>query len=454
MVSVSPDVGREGEERVATPITPEGLADSTESEDHGSSRNWGAPMDRRDKIVWQQSQYASARPEAQWQQHAEAMRRDPRDLISDALGQIYTPTQPIRQPELFSGREELLNRCRRLFGTRGATLVLLGDRGVGKTSLCNVLLWTRGFWDNDVLRRNASWGQPPDALFASMLSEAGQGLTVSERNWTGSAGVDWPIRVTGEFSEKSVPLVPDVIDVNLVARRLGPRDAGVGAVVIDEVQEIADQPGRLRLAALAKAWADTAATPLLVLIGVGHKLHDLLGAEADRYGRRHLHPELVPPMSPGEARDIITRREHLGIRVAPEAVEPVIEAGQGQPWRVQRIMLNAAHSSADRRWPRAAPSASSAEPKGLRAWAQARSRRKSVGLPDLQHLDLVVEMRDVEQAIDNLVQQDPSPSPPESRAFWLPAAEAPGQYETHRQGDEPDPRASESDEPLQPPQTG
>ena len=60
--------------------------------------------------------------------------------LQKALATVYTPANPIDDPSLFSGRTELLAELRTDLTMPGSHLVIYGERGVGKTSLWNVLL--------------------------------------------------------------------------------------------------------------------------------------------------------------------------------------------------------------------------------------------------------------------------------------------------------------------------
>jgi hypothetical protein len=76
-----------------------------------------------------------------------AVRRKTQQVaeLQDALALVYTPGSPIENPDLFSGRDELLVELRRALPVVGVHVVLFGERGVGKTSLWNVLLHERRF---------------------------------------------------------------------------------------------------------------------------------------------------------------------------------------------------------------------------------------------------------------------------------------------------------------------
>ena len=54
------------------------------------------------------------------------------------LGTVFTPATPVQSADLFSGRSTLL-RIADAVNQRGMHCILFGERGVGKTSLANIL---------------------------------------------------------------------------------------------------------------------------------------------------------------------------------------------------------------------------------------------------------------------------------------------------------------------------
>ena len=62
---------------------------------------------------------------------------DPRLEI---LSKVFSPTAPIEQRDLFFGRIEQLSKVGMAIDERGQHVVLYGERGVGKTSLSNLML--------------------------------------------------------------------------------------------------------------------------------------------------------------------------------------------------------------------------------------------------------------------------------------------------------------------------
>lgn len=60
------------------------------------------------------------------------------------INQVFTPGAPVQTKDLFSGRQQQLNRTLEAVTSPGRHPVIFGQRGVGKTSLANVL--------NDVLQ--------------------------------------------------------------------------------------------------------------------------------------------------------------------------------------------------------------------------------------------------------------------------------------------------------------
>src|SRR6266699_2059132 len=54
-------------------------------------------------------------------------------------GTVFTPTRPINQRDLFAGRLRQIRRVIDVVGQDGQHAIIFGERGVGKTSLANVI---------------------------------------------------------------------------------------------------------------------------------------------------------------------------------------------------------------------------------------------------------------------------------------------------------------------------
>ncbi len=62
-----------------------------------------------------------------------------RAALSIRLGTVFSPAAPVNQATLFAGRQQQMQEISDAVNQRGMHAVLFGERGVGKTSLVNVL---------------------------------------------------------------------------------------------------------------------------------------------------------------------------------------------------------------------------------------------------------------------------------------------------------------------------
>src|SRR4051794_10335809 len=62
-----------------------------------------------------------------------------RNELAIRVGTVFTPAAPINRNELFAGRKDQLLRVLDAINQRGQHAVIYGERGVGKTSLANIL---------------------------------------------------------------------------------------------------------------------------------------------------------------------------------------------------------------------------------------------------------------------------------------------------------------------------
>jgi Cdc6-like AAA superfamily ATPase len=57
----------------------------------------------------------------------------------ERLSETFTPSQPVRTQDIFSGRKDQLWECLSILNQAGSHGILHGDRGVGKTSIANIV---------------------------------------------------------------------------------------------------------------------------------------------------------------------------------------------------------------------------------------------------------------------------------------------------------------------------
>lgn len=104
---------------------------------------------------------------------------------------VFTPRTPIKDGSLFSGRESEVQKLLEYITTPGLHALLYGDRGVGKSSLANIVtdLILKGFYPQ-CYRKSCSSDDTFETVFEEPLHEAGyiKGSTTTEKS--GSSGID------------------------------------------------------------------------------------------------------------------------------------------------------------------------------------------------------------------------------------------------------------------------
>jgi len=53
--------------------------------------------------------------------------------------ELYSPSAPIKSESIFRGRQEQLNKVHEAVIEKGQHIAIFGERGVGKTSLANII---------------------------------------------------------------------------------------------------------------------------------------------------------------------------------------------------------------------------------------------------------------------------------------------------------------------------
>ena len=61
------------------------------------------------------------------------------ELLLANVGEVFRPSSPVQIRDFFAGRRSTIAKCLEAIQTPGMHIVLHGNRGVGKTSLANVI---------------------------------------------------------------------------------------------------------------------------------------------------------------------------------------------------------------------------------------------------------------------------------------------------------------------------
>jgi hypothetical protein len=225
-----------------------------------------------------------------------ASSRDPVDL-EHHLARVFTPASPVLSLHRLHGREKLVEAFQRAWNRRGCSVVIFGERGVGKTS---ILRCAAMMFKGAVFYHSASLDDRFDAIMLSALEHFG-----ASRDPEGLASG----RVTPQAVVRRLPSVPALL-------------------LVDDFERIESEETRVAFADLIKKLSDSASRTTLAVAGVGCRLEDLI--EAHESIRRHVVVLEVPSLGPPEIRDLVRDGiSSLGLKIEQDAVEEIVRLSGG-----------------------------------------------------------------------------------------------------------------------------
>jgi hypothetical protein len=279
-------------------------------------------------------------------------RKKRAEKIQEELALVYTPSTPIAQPKLFSGRNALLADLHDELTTKGTHLVLFGERGVGKTSLWQVVLHGK-----KVARHSASELDDFVSIFFRVLERLGEQFTPDQRKQLAETSSSIGAEKVASFGSKvgaedvERPIAQRTLDLNYVLERVAGRDGELDAIVIDEFQNIRNPDVQTQIIEVVKGFTDHDVDVRLVITGVADSDDELLTSrEYQQYKGRHFFAHRVPRMSGHELRDILDVREkRYRVKFDDDAKDTIATVAAGYPGVAHRLAL-----LASRQWVTAA----------------------------------------------------------------------------------------------------
>ena len=241
------------------------------------------------------------------------------------VGQLFTPATPINEKDLFAGRGKQIEAVLDTISQRGLHAIVFGERGVGKTSLANVLA---GFFHGPHSKRivaprvTCHSADTFPALWQRVFKEIGADAP-GQPMGLGKSTEDGPTLADVYASEV---ITPDVVREGLSTVA----DKYLLLLIIDEFDRLTDPADSQLFADTIKALSDYAVKVTIVLVGVADAVDDLIAGHESI--QRNLVQIPMPRMSQKELRQIITDRlPKVNMTIDDEALSKICFLSRGLP---------------------------------------------------------------------------------------------------------------------------
>lgn len=264
-------------------------------------------------------------------------------------GQVFTPFAPIQLLDFFAGRQREVQRLIDEIDSPGRHVAIIGNRGVGKTSLAALAPFFVGRDDETCSYVRCTNNSNFDSIFSDALSdvdvvvalngvESGQGKSAGIGGGPLFGGVSREVRASYRSLNP-----PQRITSRLLLHHFGDRR---GLIVIDEYDRVRDKDTHVQVAELLKHFSDARSEAKLVVVGVADTLTQLVGQHESL--TRCLGAIRLDPMDDKELRDIIHRGEERLQAIFDERVkQKIVRLADGFPHFVHLICRACARNAGE-----------------------------------------------------------------------------------------------------------
>lgn len=231
--------------------------------------------------------------------------------------QLFTASAPIAVAELFAGRQPQAGKIVDAIGERGRHVILYGERGVGKSSMAQIVPFfiPRGPRNVRHIRVQAFPGDNFSTVAKRIFSSIHFEADLGEGKKIYNVGEFYPSEVTIDnflmemknFSETDIPII-----------------------IIDEFQEINEQNTSIIISNIIKALSDSGSNVTIIVVGVADSVIDLIKRhESINRCTEQIH---MPRMVVEERKEVLDKRlSQLGMTISGDGKWKIINLSKGLP---------------------------------------------------------------------------------------------------------------------------
>ena len=243
------------------------------------------------------------------------------------LNIVFSPTAPIKQKDFFFGRIQQLRKIVDAINEPGQHAILFGERGVGKTSLANIM-------ESSILnvypvkvtcskedRFKSLWQQAFNKIQYTTTIK-GIGFNPQDKQRIVNLG-------------KTFSVIDKVLPFDIVSF-LNNFNSIKFLFIFDEFDNISDKSTRSSFADLIKSFSDNVSNSTVVIVGISDNVEDLIGNHQSL--ERCLKQVKMPRMSAEESSEIIINGlSALEINIKDKVKDQIIEFSSGFPHYVHLL---------------------------------------------------------------------------------------------------------------------
>lgn len=252
-------------------------------------------------------------------------RRDGAPEI-EHLWEVFTPSRPQTADQLFVGRRTTIERIIRAIEEEHAHVVVYGGRGIGKTSVGNIITESARRAGYHVARYACDSETNFEQLFRDFLRRL-------------------PVDLMDRSAQRGgVPVRS--FDQLVHSERLGPTDLSNAfgnliehiILIIDEFDRVRDKSFNRKMSEAIKVISDSTDLLTVIIMGIGQTVHELLGQHLSI--QRHIRAIRLPLMEEAELQALLRRGERrAGINFENAVRDSIVTLSKGTPYYVHLLAL-------------------------------------------------------------------------------------------------------------------
>lgn len=265
------------------------------------------------------------------------MTNDEWIALSYKASSVFTPAAPVDARQLFAGRIEQLEQVIDVINQKGQHAIIFGERGVGKTSLANIIAQissTRLL----AVRKNCDSSDNYHSLWKKIFSDITLNKEIQKIGFTAEQAtqlINFCDQIKGKIS-------PDIVRQMLT--RLASQCTPI--IILDEFDRIPDSQTKATIADTIKMLSDDAVGATIVLVGVADSVEQLIKEHLSI--ERALVQIKMPRMSNAELNELIDNGlKILGMSINGDAKKQIILLSQGLPHYTHLLSLHSVRQAID-----------------------------------------------------------------------------------------------------------